>query len=163
MEENVVMCGIVGYIGYDNAKELLLKGLEKLEYRGYDSAGIAVVNDDNTTVFKEKGRIAELRKVADSSDFDGPVGIGHTRWATHGVPNRATSHPQSIIKWPFLVHNGVIENYEELKGEYLQGVSFISETDTEVIVELVEYFSNQGLSTERHLQKLCHYYMVHMH
>ena len=78
MEENVVMCGIVGYIGYDNAKELLLKGLEKLEYRGYDSAGIAVVNDDNTTVFKEKGRIAELRKVADSSDFDGPVGIGHT-------------------------------------------------------------------------------------
>ncbi|MBS3417090.1 glutamine--fructose-6-phosphate aminotransferase, partial [Staphylococcus aureus] len=81
------MCGIVGYIGYDNAKELLLKGLEKLEYRGYDSAGIAVVNEDNTTVFKEKGRIAELRKVADSSDFDGPVGIGHTRWATHGVPN----------------------------------------------------------------------------
>lgn len=93
MEENVVMCGIVGYIGYDNAKELLLKGLEKLEYRGYDSAGIAVVNDDNTTVFKEKGRIAELRKVADSSDFDGPVGIGHTRWATHGVPNHENSHP----------------------------------------------------------------------
>jgi len=155
MEENVVMCGIVGYIGYDNAKELLLKGLEKLEYRGYDSAGIAVVNDDNTTVFKEKGRIAELRKVADSSDFDGPVGIGHTRWATHGVPNHENSHPHQSSNGRFtLVHNGVIENYEELKGEYLQGVSFISETDTEVIVQLVEYFSNQGLSTEEAFTKV---------
>ena len=149
------MCGIVGYIGYDNAKELLLKGLEKLEYRGYDSAGIAVVNDDNTTVFKEKGRIAELRKVADSSDFDGPVGIGHTRWATHGVPNHENSHPHQSSNGRFtLVHNGVIENYEELKGEYLQGVSFISETDTEVIVQLVEYFSNQGLSTEEAFTKV---------
>ncbi|HDM7192481.1 TPA: glutamine--fructose-6-phosphate transaminase (isomerizing) [Staphylococcus aureus] len=149
------MCGIVGYIGYDNAKELLLKGLEKLEYRGYDSAGIAVVNDDNTTVFKEKGRIAELRKVADSSDFDGPVGIGHTRWATHGVPNHENSHPHQSSNGRFtLVHNGVIENYEELKGECLQGVSFISETDTEVIVQLVEYFSNQGLSTEEAFTKV---------
>ncbi|HDN0030236.1 TPA: glutamine--fructose-6-phosphate transaminase (isomerizing) [Staphylococcus aureus] len=149
------MCGIVGYIGYDNAKELLLKGLEKLEYRGYDSAGIAVVNDDNTTVFKEKGRIAELRKVADSSDFDGPVGIGHTRWATHGVPNHENSHPHQSSNGRFtLVHNGVIENYEELKGEYLQGVLFISETDTEVIVQLVEYFSNQGLSTEEAFTKV---------
>ncbi|HAR4747768.1 TPA: glutamine--fructose-6-phosphate transaminase (isomerizing) [Staphylococcus aureus] len=149
------MCGIVGYIGYDNAKELLLKGLEKLEYRGYDSAGIAVVNDDNTTVFKEKGRIAELRKVADSSDFDGPVGIGHTRWATHGVPNHENSHPHQSSNGRFtLVHNGVIENYEELKGEYLQGVSFISETDTEVVVQLVEYFSNQGLSTEEAFTKV---------
>ncbi|HCY8341093.1 TPA: glutamine--fructose-6-phosphate transaminase (isomerizing) [Staphylococcus aureus] len=149
------MCGIVGYIGYDNAKELLLKGLEKLEYRGYDSAGIAVVNEDNTTVFKEKGRIAELRKVADSSDFDGPVGIGHTRWATHGVPNHENSHPHQSSNGRFtLVHNGVIENYEELKGEYLQGVSFISETDTEVIVQLVEYFSNQGLSTEEAFTKV---------
>ena len=83
------MCGIVGYIGFDNAKELLLSGLEKLEYRGYDSAGIAVVNDEGTTVFKEKGRIAELRKVADSNDIDGHIGIGHTRWATHGEPTVA--------------------------------------------------------------------------
>ncbi|MEQ6103393.1 glutamine--fructose-6-phosphate transaminase (isomerizing) [Staphylococcus saccharolyticus] len=143
------MCGIVGYIGYDNAKELLLKGLEKLEYRGYDSAGIAVVNEDGTKVFKEKGRISELRKVADNSDEDGTVGIGHTRWATHGIPNYENSHPHQSTSGRFtLVHNGVIENYEELKEEYLTNVSFVSDTDTEVIVQLVEYFSKQGLSTE---------------
>lgn len=143
------MCGIVGYIGYDNAKELLLKGLEKLEYRGYDSAGIAVVNDDGTKLFKEKGRIAELRKVADNSDEDGTLGIGHTRWATHGVPNYKNSHPHQSTSGRFtLVHNGVIENYEELKAEYLSDVTFSSETDTEVIVQLVDYFSRQGLATE---------------
>ena len=143
------MCGIVGYIGYDNAKELLLKGLEKLEYRGYDSAGIAVVNDDGTKLFKEKGRIAELRKVADDSDEDGTLGIGHTRWATHGVPNYENSHPHQSTSGRFtLVHNGVIENYEELKAEYLSDVTFSSETDTEVIVQLVDYFSKQGLATE---------------
>lgn len=143
------MCGIVGYIGYDNAKELLLKGLEKLEYRGYDSAGIAVVNDDGTKLFKEKGRIAELRKVADNSDEDGTLGIGHTRWATHGVPNYENSHPHQSTSGRFtLVHNGVIENYEELKAEYLSNVTFSSETDTEVIVQLVDYFSRQGLATE---------------
>ncbi|WP_213440339.1 glutamine--fructose-6-phosphate transaminase (isomerizing) [Staphylococcus epidermidis] len=143
------MCGIVGYIGYDNAKELLLKGLEKLEYRGYDSAGIAVVNDDGTKLFKEKGRIAELRKVADNSDEDGTLGIGHTRWATHGVPNYENSHPHQSTSGRFtLVHNGVIENYEELKAEYLFDVTFSSETDTEVIVQLVDYFSRQGLATE---------------
>ncbi|MFK9140976.1 glutamine--fructose-6-phosphate transaminase (isomerizing) [Staphylococcus epidermidis] len=143
------MCGIVGYIGYDNAKELLLKGLEKLEYRGYDSAGIAVVNDDGTKLFKEKGRIAELRKVADNSDEDGTLGIGHTRWATHGVPNYENSHPHQSTSGRFtLVHNGVIENYKELKAEYLSDVTFSSETDTEVIVQLVDYFSKQGLATE---------------
>lgn len=143
------MCGIVGYIGYDNAKELLLKGLEKLEYRGYDSAGIAVVNDDGTKLFKEKGRIAELRKVADNSDEDGTLGIGHTRWATHGVPNYENSHPHQSTSGRFtLVHNGVIENYEELKAEYLSDATFSSETDTEVIVQLVDYFSRQGLATE---------------
>ncbi|MGY3480376.1 MULTISPECIES: glutamine--fructose-6-phosphate transaminase (isomerizing) [Staphylococcus] len=149
------MCGIVGYIGHDNAKELLLKGLEKLEYRGYDSAGVAVVNDDGTNVFKSKGRIAELRKVADSKDVDGNVGIGHTRWATHGVPNYENSHPhQSATERFTLVHNGVIENYEELKNEYLSDVKFLSETDTEVIVQLVEYFSNTGLSTEAAFTKV---------
>lgn len=143
------MCGIVGYIGYDNAKELLLKGLEKLEYRGYDSAGVAVANEAGTKVFKEKGRIAELRKVADNSDIDGTVGIGHTRWATHGVPNYENSHPHQSTTGRFtLVHNGVIENYEELRSEYLSDVTFVSETDTEVIVQLVEYFSKQGFETE---------------
>lgn len=149
------MCGIVGYIGYDNAKELLLKGLEKLEYRGYDSAGVAVANEAGTKVFKEKGRIAELRKVADSSDIDGTVGIGHTRWATHGVPNYENSHPHQSTTGRFtLVHNGVIENYEELRSEYLSDVTFVSETDTEVIVQLVEHFSNKGLETEEAFSKV---------
>ncbi|MEN1895511.1 glutamine--fructose-6-phosphate transaminase (isomerizing) [Staphylococcus nepalensis] len=149
------MCGIVGYIGHDNAKELLLKGLEKLEYRGYDSAGIAVVNDEGTNVFKSKGRIAELRKVADSEDIDGNLGIGHTRWATHGVPNYENSHPhQSATNRFTLVHNGVIENYEELSDAYLSNVTFLSETDTEIIVQLVEYFSDKGLSTEAAFTKV---------
>ncbi|MCD8901059.1 glutamine--fructose-6-phosphate transaminase (isomerizing) [Staphylococcus gallinarum] len=149
------MCGIVGYIGHDNAKELLLKGLEKLEYRGYDSAGVAVANDEGTSVFKSKGRIADLREVADSESTDGNVGIGHTRWATHGVPNYENSHPHRSSSNRFtLVHNGVIENYEELKNEYLADVSFISETDTEVIVQLVEHFSNEGLRTEAAFSKV---------
>lgn len=143
------MCGIVGYIGTQDAKEILLKGLEKLEYRGYDSAGIAVRNGDDVRVYKEKGRIAELRKVVDSS-FETSTGIGHTRWATHGVPNHENSHPHQSESERFtLVHNGVIENYEQLKKEYLTGVTFTSDTDTEIIVQLVEYFSKQGLDTEK--------------
>ncbi|WP_323703967.1 glutamine--fructose-6-phosphate transaminase (isomerizing) [Mammaliicoccus sp. Dog046] len=148
------MCGIVGYIGRENAKELLLKGLEKLEYRGYDSAGIAVRNEEEIKVFKEKGRIAELRK-ASSSDFDGQIGIGHTRWATHGVPNYENAHPHQSTSGRFtLVHNGVIENYEQLKSEFLGSLTFKSDTDTEVIVELIEYFSNEGLTTEEAFNKV---------
>lgn len=142
------MCGIVGYIGTEDAKEILLKGLEKLEYRGYDSAGIAVRNGEDVRVYKEKGRIAELRKVVDSN-FDTTTGIGHTRWATHGVPNHENSHPHQSESERFtLVHNGVIENYEQLKNEYLSGVTFKSDTDTEIIVQLIEHFSKQGLETE---------------
>ncbi|MCG7341909.1 glutamine--fructose-6-phosphate transaminase (isomerizing) [Staphylococcus auricularis] len=148
------MCGIVGYIGYENAKELLLTGLEKLEYRGYDSAGVAVVNDDGTHVFKEKGRIAELRKIADKDEADGTVGIGHTRWATHGTPNYENAHPHQSSSARFtLVHNGVIENYEELKSEYMPDTEVVSDTDTEVIVQLIEHFSNEGLSTEEAFTK----------
>ncbi|MBW0768422.1 glutamine--fructose-6-phosphate transaminase (isomerizing) [Mammaliicoccus lentus] len=148
------MCGIVGYIGTANAKELLLRGLEKLEYRGYDSAGIAVRNEEEIKVFKEKGRIAKLRKVADN-DFDGNIGIGHTRWATHGVPNYENAHPHQSTSGRFtLVHNGVIENYEQLRNEFLQSVTFKSDTDTEVIVELIEHFSNEGLTTEEAFNKV---------
>lgn len=142
------MCGIVGYIGTQDTKEILLRGLEKLEYRGYDSAGIAVVNGKGVRVFKEKGRIAALRDVVDM-DTTGNVGIGHTRWATHGVPNRVNAHPHQSHTARFtLVHNGVIENYEHLKRNLLSEHSFISDTDTEVIVQLIETFVAEGMSVE---------------
>jgi len=141
------MCGIVGYIGESDAKEILLKGLEKLEYRGYDSAGIAVRNEAGITVFKEKGRIADLREAVDE-EIAAKIGIGHTRWATHGVPNRLNAHPHQSASGRFtLVHNGVIENYHLLQKTYLKGIPMKSDTDTEVIVQLVELFVKEGLST----------------
>jgi glutamine---fructose-6-phosphate transaminase (isomerizing) len=142
------MCGIVGYIGEQDSKEILLRGLEKLEYRGYDSAGIAVLNENGVHVFKEKGRIADLRKVV-NPDVEAPVGIGHTRWATHGAPSRVNAHPHQSASGRFtLVHNGVIENYAILKRDYLQDVELKSDTDTEVIVQLVEKFVNSGSDVE---------------
>ena len=142
------MCGIVGYIGQQDCKEVLLRGLEKLEYRGYDSAGIALLNGNGVHVFKEKGRIADLRAIVDSSVI-APMGIGHTRWATHGAPSRVNAHPHQSSSARFtLVHNGVIENYAILKREYLQDVVFNSDTDTEVVVQLVEKFVNNGSDVE---------------
>mgnify|MGYP003396765258 FL=1 len=147
------MCGIVGYNGSLDAKEILLKGLEKLEYRGYDSAGIAVHNEEGITIFKEKGRIADLRNAVDG-DVEAHIGIGHTRWATHGVPNKLNAHPHQSESGRFtLVHNGVIENYHLLKKAYLKGVQVQSETDTEVIVQLVDLFSQEGLSTVEAFRK----------
>ena len=146
------MCGIVGYTGLDDAKEILLKGLEKLEYRGYDSAGIAVKNEAGITVFKEKGRIADLRAKVDENAL-AHTGIGHTRWATHGVPSQDNAHPHQSASGRFtLVHNGVIENYSILKREYLQNVEFKSDTDTEVIVQLIEKFVNEGMHVEEAFQ-----------
>ncbi|PFK43183.1 glutamine--fructose-6-phosphate transaminase (isomerizing) [Bacillus cereus] len=147
------MCGIVGFIGDQDAKEILLKGLEKLEYRGYDSAGIAVQAENGVVVYKEKGRIAKLREIVDMN-VAASVGIGHTRWATHGVPSTVNAHPhQSTSKRFTLVHNGVIENYELVKKEYLQDVTFVSETDTEVIVQLMEQQVSTGLSVEDAFRK----------
>lgn len=147
------MCGIVGYNGAFDAKEILLKGLEKLEYRGYDSAGIAVHNEEGVTVFKEKGRIADLRKAVDE-DVEAAIGIGHTRRATHGVPNRLNAHPHTSASGRFtLVHNGVIENYHLLQKAYLKGIPMQSDTDTEVIVQLVDLFSREGLSTVEAFRK----------
>lgn len=147
------MCGIVGYIGQQDVKEILLRGLEKLEYRGYDSAGIAVLNDEGIHLFKEKGRIADLRNVVDPS-VSATLGIGHTRWATHGAPSRINAHPHQSASGRFtLVHNGVIENYALLKQEYLQDVALKSDTDTEIIVQLVEKFVNGGLSVEEAFRK----------
>ncbi|WP_337874462.1 glutamine--fructose-6-phosphate transaminase (isomerizing) [Exiguobacterium sp.] len=129
------MCGIVGMIGNIGAKEVLLKGLEKLEYRGYDSAGLALMHE-NVNVHKEVGRIAALREII-PAEVDGTIGIGHTRWATHGVPSVPNAHPHQSTTGRFtLVHNGVIENDEIIKKTL--DVPFLSETDTEVIVQLME-------------------------
>lgn len=135
------MCGIVGYIGDKNAYPILLKGLQRLEYRGYDSAGIALFND-SLKAYKKKGKVSELEAFAADKDVHGHMGIGHTRWATHGEPSDVNAHPQTSMHEDFtLVHNGIIENYSELKKDLIgKGYSFQSDTDTEVLVNLIEYF-----------------------
>ncbi len=137
------MCGIVGYVGSSNAAPILLEGLSKLEYRGYDSAGIAVYNGNEIQVEKAKGRLAVLaEKTNDGSAVNGTVGIGHTRWATHGEPSDVNSHPHLSQSNRFaVVHNGIIENYIPLKKRLIEkGFEFVSETDTEVIAHLFEYY-----------------------
>ena len=134
------MCGIVGYLGSGRATSFLINGLSKLEYRGYDSAGVAVINNEDIEVRKFKGRLANLAESVKSDPIDGNIGIGHTRWATHGAPSDINSHPHLNSKGTIaVVHNGIIENYLTLrtwlKGE---GYEFKSETDTEVIPNLME-------------------------
>jgi glucosamine--fructose-6-phosphate aminotransferase (isomerizing) len=143
------MCGIVGIVGKDNATEILIQGLDKLEYRGYDSAGIYVSNQQNEHhLVKSVGRIAELKEKL-TPEVNGTIGIGHTRWATHGRPTESNAHPHVSSEGRFvLVHNGVIENFEELKQKYLTSVSLKGDTDTEIIVCLIEHFAKTGLSTK---------------
>lgn len=142
------MCGIVGIVGNDQATSILVNGLEKLEYRGYDSAGIFVADQNDDFLVKSQGRIKELADKI-GKDVHGTIGIGHTRWATHGEPSEENAHPHTSQSKRFvLVHNGVIENYDELKKKYLTDDIFYGETDTEIAVHLVEYFSEQGLSTK---------------
>jgi glutamine---fructose-6-phosphate transaminase (isomerizing) len=141
------MCGIVGYIGNKDLKEVLLSSLSKLEYRGYDSAGIAYNKDNKLRIIKTKGRLKELDNIVSDLGADTKGGIGHTRWATHGEPSDANSHPHTSESGDIaVVHNGIIENYVKIK-EWLQGkgVAFKSETDTEVIVHLIEHFYNGNL------------------
>jgi len=135
------MCGIIGYIGEKNAFPIIIQGLQRLEYRGYDSAGLALYNDQ-LHVYKCKGRVSDLEKFVSSKDISGHIGIGHTRWATHGEPNDCNAHPHTSMHGDFvLVHNGIIENYAELKTDLLKkGYTFQSATDTEVLVNLIEYF-----------------------
>lgn len=143
------MCGIVGIVGKPNVTEILIQGLDKLEYRGYDSAGIYVngVNQEAYLV-KSVGRIADL-KAKLTPEVQGTIGIGHTRWATHGEPTEKNAHPHTSSNQRFtLVHNGVIENFEEIKQEFLQGETLIGDTDTEIVVYLIDHFSKQGLSTK---------------
>lgn len=143
------MCGIVGYIGRQDAKDILLQGLEMLEYRGYDSAGIYVMDDqDQGHLFKEKGRIAALREKVDHN-VPAKTGIGHTRWATHGVPSVENAHPHQSNSGRFnLVHNGVIENYKAVRDAFLTDTTLHSDTDTEIIVQLIAwYVEEEGLET----------------
>lgn len=136
------MCGIVGYIGSREAFPILVNGLKRLEYRGYDSAGVALVNSNgNLSVYKTKGKVADLESFCSDKDVSGSVGIAHTRWATHGEPSAVNAHPHySESKNLALIHNGIIENYADLKKKLIaNGVKFRSDTDTEVIVQLVEY------------------------
>ena len=140
------MCGIVGYVGRQEAAPILLDGLERLEYRGYDSAGIAVCGDGVLRLCKKKGRVAALRELThDGGDLPGTLGIGHTRWATHGEPNDVNAHPHMSQSGKFaVVHNGIIENFITLKEELQQkGYVFQSETDTEVVAQLLEFHYNE--------------------
>ena len=138
------MCGIVGFIGKEQAAPILLDGLSRLEYRGYDSAGLAVYDaEKGLQVVKAKGRLQVLRDLTrEGQDVPGLMGVGHTRWATHGAPNDVNSHPQvSQSGRMAVVHNGIIENYAKLK-KFLEskGVQFVSETDTEVVAQLLDYY-----------------------
>ena len=145
------MCGIVGYIGYRPARDIIITGLKRLEYRGYDSAGMALVNGE-TKIFKCKGRVKDLEAMSDKSDFDGNTGMGHTRWATHGEPNEVNAHPQVSNKGNFIVvHNGIIENYGCIKKSLeFRGTSFRSQTDTEVLANLIEHlYIEENLTAEQ--------------
>ncbi|MBP5659340.1 MAG: glutamine--fructose-6-phosphate transaminase (isomerizing), partial [Paludibacteraceae bacterium] len=136
------MCGIVGYIGKKKAYPILIKGLHRLEYRGYDSAGVALINEaGQLNVYKAKGKVAELEAFCAEKDTCGNIGIAHTRWATHGEPNTVNAHPHySESERLAIIHNGIIENYAVLKAGLMeQGYSFKSDTDTEVLVQLIEY------------------------
>lgn len=141
------MCGIVGYIGQNEAYPVLIAGLKKLEYRGYDSAGVALVNgEDKLNVYKTKGKVANLEELAADKDCDGHIGIAHTRWATHGEPSADNAHPHVSMSGDLaLVHNGIIENYQVLKEQLIdRGYQFKSSTDTEVLVQLIDSYYQQN-------------------
>lgn len=140
------MCGIVGYIGDQNATPIILNGLKRLEYRGYDSAGLAVLQDGHIEVRRDAGKLNKLISMVEMQPIQGTMGIGHTRWATHGEPNARNAHPHlGSTKEVVVVHNGIVENFLELREDLsAEGVTFNSDTDTEVIVHLIERFMSGG-------------------
>jgi glucosamine--fructose-6-phosphate aminotransferase (isomerizing) len=140
------MCGIVGYIGHRNAYQIIINGLHRLEYRGYDSAGIALLNGSELNIYKKAGKVSELEKFAENLDKSGTIGMGHTRWATHGPPNDVNSHPHLSGDGQLaIIHNGIIENYSALKEELKsRGHVFLSDTDTEVLIHLIENIKNEA-------------------
>ena len=154
------MCGIVGYIGTRHAFPVLIKGLQRLEYRGYDSAGVAMVSSTGSlNVYKAKGRVADLEAYCEEKDTSGSVGIAHTRWATHGEPSSTNAHPHYSASGRLaLIHNGIIENYLTLKENLVsRGITFKSATDSEVLVQLVEYIMlSNGLELLEAVQVALH-------
>ena len=150
------MCGIVGYIGFKEAFPILLKGLKRLEYRGYDSSGVVLLEEDRLQIFKKKGKVKELEQFVEGEQLAGNIGIGHTRWATHGVPNDLNAHPHLSFDGNMaMIHNGIIENYAYLKQILVDnGFAFKSETDTEVLLNYIKFLKNKDLlSVEMALQK----------
>lgn len=147
------MCGIIGFVGREEAAPILLDGLRQMEYRGYDSAGVAVRSETRgLQVRKSKGRLQVLADLThDGADLEGVLGIGHTRWATHGEPNDANAHPHVSENGKIaLVHNGIIENYLEIKEQLVKhGVTFTSDTDSEVVAQLLEYHYNEKSEAKR--------------
>ncbi len=146
------MCGIVGYIGGRSAWPIVIKGLQRLEYRGYDSAGVAILNDGELKIRKCRGKVADLLQMVKGQDLTGTIGIGHTRWATHGEPNDTNAHPHASMNGKFIVvHNGIIENYREIKTRLAEkGYTFKSQTDTEVLANLIEnLYLEDGLTAEQ--------------
>ena len=152
------MCGIVGYIGTKNTSEILIDGLKELEYRGYDSAGIAILDNDTIDIYKALGKIVNLEEKVSHKECvltkdNLSIGIGHTRWATHGKPTELNAHPH-LGEYSYVVHNGIIENYKELKDELIEaGHKFVSQTDTEVIVHLFEFYFNQNNNADESFNK----------
>jgi len=138
------MCGIVAYVGHKEAYPIIIKGLKRLEYRGYDSSGVSIGDEDNISLLKQKGKVSDLEDYAIDKNTKGSIGIGHTRWATHGIPNQINSHPHNSGDGKLsLIHNGIIENYDSLKQVLIQkGHIFKSDTDTEVLVHLIEEIKN---------------------
>ena len=151
------MCGIVGYIGTKKASPILIQGLLKLEYRGYDSAGIATIEKTGITVMKDKGRVKNLYDLDGIDNLEGTVGIAHTRWATHGKPSKINAHPQMDSENLFaVVHNGIIENYNELKKELIErGYTFSSQTDTEIIPNLISYYYKKDKNMLKAVRNAC--------
>ena len=151
------MCGIVGYIGNKTASPILIEGLKKLEYRGYDSAGISTIENNTLSVLKDKGRVKNLENLPEFNSLKGSIGIAHTRWATHGKPSKVNSHPHLDNNNTFsVVHNGIIENYNELKSFLIEnGYTFYSQTDTEVVPNLISYYIKEEHDILKAVQKTC--------
>ena len=148
------MCGIVGYIGSKNSVPILIDGLKRLEYRGYDSAGIGIINSGNSLVIKNKGKVSLLEERIAELNLDSPLGIGHTRWATHGIPNELNAHPHTNENGNlFIIHNGIIENFQSLKRGLIKlGYNFKSDTDTEVLAHLIDSFLSKDYSLSKAVQ-----------